>query len=224
MSLMYVESGQGHFGEGLKREDLTPQFLQELQQKLSLETFNRQKADIGKLVDTALQQAGTQRDGIAKALTDLQAKDDAIAAKLGVAKVEINQLAIQLGLPLFCGTVLLMLTIPMVLQSISKSEASAEQAQAIFASGILVEIITVLLLTMSILILGLSGKIEGPVLGTLLGGISGYVLNRFRGRNSESDQNSPSNGDQTLRASARSTVPVPDKTTSPQISSQKTTA
>jgi hypothetical protein len=44
----------------------------------------------------------------------------------------------------------------------------------------LVEICTVLLLTMSILILGLSDKINSDVLGTLIGGISGYVLNKVR--------------------------------------------
>jgi hypothetical protein len=53
----------------------------------------------------------------------------------------------------------------------------------------LVEISTVLLLTMSILILGLSEKIKSDVLGTLIGGISGYVLNRMRSTNqSEKDK------------------------------------
>jgi hypothetical protein len=75
-----------------------------------------------------------------------------------------------------------MLSIPIIVQTFSRTANSGEQVKAIFASGILVEIITVLLLTMSILILGLANRIEGPVLGTLLGGISGYVLNRFRGR------------------------------------------
>ena len=112
----------------------------------------------------------------------LQHEKADIEAKLGKTKLEINELAIWLGLPLFCVTVLLMLCVPIIVQSRKTNEASSEQIKAIFGSGILVEIITVLLLTMSILILGLAGKLTPEVLGTLIGGISGYVLNRFRGR------------------------------------------
>jgi hypothetical protein len=44
--------------------------------------------------------------------------------------------------------------------------------------GILIEPITVFLLTTAILILGICGKMPGEVLGTMRGGISGYVLGR----------------------------------------------
>src|SRR5262249_27786272 len=76
------------------------------------------------------------------------------------------------------------LIVPIFVQSFSRHPDSAVQVRSIFASGILVEIITVLLLTMSVLILGLANRIQGEVLGTLLGGISGYVLNRFRDKKS----------------------------------------
>jgi hypothetical protein len=94
------------------------------------------------------------------------------------AKKEINELAITLGLPLFCGTVVVLFIIPFLARHLSKFDNDANQMPGSFQFSTLVEISTVLLLTMSILILGLAGKLDPPVLGTLLGGISGYVLNR----------------------------------------------
>lgn len=91
---------------------------------------------------------------------------------------QIDELAIKVGLPLFCLTILLLFLGPRTLRLLSKSdsvESTDERSQ-----NVLLEISTVLLLTMSILILGLSGKIQGDVLGTLIGGISGYVLNKIR--------------------------------------------
>ena len=176
---------QGTYGsQGAPAKELTPtpQIISELRQKLSTEAFDKCKSGVLNVLDSALQSATSQRDTLTKQQADLQRQADEIAAKISKGRLEINQLAIELGLPLFCGTVLLMLSIPIVIQSFSQAAGSSEQVRAIFSSGILVEIITVLLLTMSILILGLANRIEGPVLGTLLGGISGYVLNRFRGR------------------------------------------
>jgi hypothetical protein len=49
---------------------------------------------------------------------------------------------------------------------------------AIFQNALLLELLTVYLLIATILLLGLSEKIDKNALGTLLGGISGYVLGR----------------------------------------------
>jgi len=43
---------------------------------------------------------------------------------------------------------------------------------------LLIQIFTIFLLTSTILVLGFAGKISQDSLGTLLGGISGYVLGR----------------------------------------------
>jgi len=144
--------------------------------------FQEIRKDLDSRLDKFILDATTQQQQTQSNLDALQKKHDKIAAQLAKSKTEINQLAIELGLPLFCATVLFMLCIPIVVQSFSRNQDSDKQIQAIFASGILVEIITVLLLTMTVLILGLAGKIQGEVLGTLLGGISGYVLNRVRGK------------------------------------------
>lgn len=165
-------------------EDVAP-LLAQIKDKLSAQAFTQDKAGILGALTSLLQQATQSENKAEEQETSLQKEDDDIVAKQSKTKTEINQLAIELGLPLFCATVLLMLALPIVVQAVTKAPTS--DIHDIFTSGILVEIITVLLLTMSILILGLSGKIEGPVLGTLLGGISGYVLNRFRGKGQDAN-------------------------------------
>jgi hypothetical protein len=105
--------------------------------------------------------------------------------KFNEQETQINSLAIKLGLPLFCITILLLFLGPKLLRYLFKAPAETDNS----SQNMLVEISTVLLLTMSILILGLSEKIKSDVLGTLIGGISGYVLNRMRSTNqSEKDK------------------------------------
>lgn len=131
------------------------------------------------VLDKAIARAKKRRGDIASELTTLYAARDRANEALDKSRTDINQLAIQLGLPLFCGTVILLFAIPFVAIRGGNAANGVDGAKG-FPFGTLVEISTVLLLTMSILILGLAGKLEGPVLGTLLGGISGYVLNRVR--------------------------------------------
>jgi hypothetical protein len=85
-------------------------------------------------------------------------------------KYSINSLAIWVGLPAFCLTILLLYLLP---QWLIRNQPNKNHD---YSS--LLQLITVFLLTMTILILGLSGLISGEVLGTLIGGISGYVLNK----------------------------------------------
>jgi hypothetical protein len=85
-------------------------------------------------------------------------------------KYSINSLAIWVGLPAFCLTILLLYLLP---QWLIRNQPNKNHD---YSS--LLQLITVFLLTMTILILGLSGLITGEVLGTLIGGISGYVLNK----------------------------------------------
>ena len=82
----------------------------------------------------------------------------------------LHSLAIMLGLPAFCVTILLLFLIPYYLERNKTDPGQSKQ--------FLLDVATVLLLTLTILILGLAKMITGEVLGTLLGGISGYVLNR----------------------------------------------
>jgi len=90
--------------------------------------------------------------------------------KIKDKKLDINSLAIWVGLPAFCITILLLYLIP---EWYYRKNSLKERDFTV-----LLELITVFLLTMTILILGLSGMLKEEVLGTLIGGISGYVLNR----------------------------------------------
>lgn len=89
---------------------------------------------------------------------------------------ELHRISIQLGLPAFCVTILLLFIIPYFLDR--KSTPSDSNNSNLNNKQYLLDVATVLLLTLTILILGLAKMMTGEVLGTLLGGISGYVLNR----------------------------------------------
>ncbi|HTF03877.1 MAG TPA: hypothetical protein VK826_07620 [Bacteroidia bacterium] len=116
-------------------------------------------------------------------------------AKFNKKEEEINLVAIKWGLPLFCGTILALFVLPIILRRNrlrkgEKGEIECDDQHNGF-QGIILETCTVLLVTATILILGLAGKLSNEVLGTLIGGISGYVLNRMRSKKDD-DQNSSS--------------------------------
>lgn len=92
---------------------------------------------------------------------------------------DLHRISIIIGLPAFCLTILLLFLIPYYLERKSTTDNPAANNKQY-----LLDIATVLLLTLTILILGLAKMITSEVLGTLLGGISAYVLNRTTSRNS----------------------------------------
>lgn len=93
----------------------------------------------------------------------------------------INQEAIRWGLPFFCITVIVLFYGAFFYRKLSVTQnAQPGQVEQDQISKVLLEIITVLLLTMTVLILGLSGILKENVLGTLLGAIGGYILNRTK--------------------------------------------
>lgn len=93
-------------------------------------------------------------------------------------ETSVDLLSIFMGLPLFCLTIVLLFLGPGWIQS--KYGNGLMNPLLEKSQSILLDLSTVLLLTMSVLILGLAGNINGDVLGTLIGGISGYVLNKVK--------------------------------------------
>lgn len=83
----------------------------------------------------------------------------------------VDQTLITFALP---GLAVVMIAL-LIAPRIYKNDALHLEA---FKSGLLLELFTVFFITATILILGLSSKIDAPILGTLLGGISGYILGR----------------------------------------------
>ncbi|WP_459212744.1 hypothetical protein [Aquimarina rhabdastrellae] len=91
----------------------------------------------------------------------------------------IHRIAIWFGIPAFCITILVLFLVPSYW-----AYKKGKDAPKILNKKTLLDVATVFLLTTTILILGLAKMITGEVLGTLLGGISGYVLNRTIKKNS----------------------------------------
>lgn len=88
-------------------------------------------------------------------------------------QIQIDKALLTYALPSFAVLLIILLIAPRLYTNV-------EVQKSILGSGLLLELITVFLLTATTLLLGLSGKIDGDILGTLLGGISGYVLGRAR--------------------------------------------
>ncbi len=112
----------------------------------------------------------------------LRTKSAALKAQLKQLQVaieegqsQIDTRIIQVGLPVFGLILLGILIIPKVYKD-------TELQKTIFSSGIVLDMFTVFLLTITILLLGLGHRLSENVLGTLLGGISGYVLGRSMNR------------------------------------------
>ncbi len=81
----------------------------------------------------------------------------------------ISRLLILFAVPLFGVFLIILMIIP-------KFYDNKETRKMIFEKGILLQLVTVFLLTSIILLLGIGNKLSSEVLGTLLGGISVYVL------------------------------------------------
>lgn len=82
---------------------------------------------------------------------------------------ELHLTALRCGVPIFALTVLLLFGM--------KTYKSRRDPSSTTDDNML-ETATVYLITMTILIMGLAQSIPGEVLGTLLGGVSGYILNK----------------------------------------------
>ncbi|MDX2174400.1 MAG: hypothetical protein SFY56_14960 [Bacteroidota bacterium] len=103
---------------------------------------------------------------------------------------DINEWGIQRGLPWYCGTVVILFLVTVFSRNglrrnrfDNKNNADAGNQEHL--SKVLLEVITVLLLTLTILILGLTNILKENVLGTLIGGIAAYILNRSRNMQDE---------------------------------------
>nr|WP_315239518.1 hypothetical protein [uncultured Albidiferax sp.] len=156
----------------------------ELKQFLELISQANRKiyiSEVKKVMDKIAEELSGETSRLKEEVRQLSVAREEASKLLAKGRVQINELSIQIGLPLFCATVIILFIIPFI-QKNRDGLGNAGSISGSFNFSILVEISTVLLLTMSILILGLADKLEKSVLGTLLGGISGYVLNKTASR------------------------------------------
>jgi hypothetical protein len=142
----------------------------EKHKKLFLETFD---AEFNRIQEKNKELAGVVENR-RKQIINLQ---ESIAA----GQSQLDRTLLTYGLPAFGLMMLLILTVPRLYKDESLQHV-------IFSSGLILELFTVFLLTITILFLGLANKITGEILGTLLGGISGFVLGRTFGKSSRERQ------------------------------------
>lgn len=81
-------------------------------------------------------------------------------------------------LPVFTILILLLFAIPYIYRNVTVKDGTTESNVLIeiFSKGLLLKVFTVFLLTISIVLLAIGNKIQGETIGTLLGGISVYIL------------------------------------------------
>lgn len=148
-----------------------------LQRVLTKERISDLQADLVIEINKETERLMARKLALGRELDPLKELREKIEDKLQ-QDTSINTLAIVTGLPLFCFTIIFLFIGPGYIQSrLRNPEAGSLLAKS---QDVLLDLSTVLLLTMSILILGLSGNINNEVLGALIGGISGYVLNKTR--------------------------------------------
>lgn len=151
------------------------------------EALNDLKARLESLDATIAAHLDALKENERKIERDLQVLEREVNER-AIGRVQVDKALITWALPAFGALMIIFLLVPKFYQNVKVQEQ-------IFNSGLILEVITVFLLTTTILLLGVSDKLKGEVLGTLLGGISGYVLGRATGRTS------PGTGD-TLRPGA----------------------
>jgi hypothetical protein len=156
-------------GERLPRAELT-----EFEAALSDSAFQSYKAD--------LQNAFAARANDIRILTKAdrdearRLQDDAAEVSRAIGQREDDQAKLDMrivtiGLPAIALALIGLFLAPLLYKT-------DDMRRSLVTSGMLVELITVFLLTTAVIILGISGRIQAEVIGTLLGGVSGYVLGR----------------------------------------------
>lgn len=152
---------------------ISESFKNTVETTLNADSFNSFRNNVRALLTNRISRLEAEKTREENARNEAVAQADELAQRIG--KLEDDQLKIDQTLiwtlPFYGLVMLLLMLIPRVYKD-------DELRQIIFSSGLLLELITVFLLTAVILLLGIGGKLQSEVLGTLIGGISGYVLGR----------------------------------------------
>lgn len=86
-------------------------------------------------------------------------------------QAKLDSRIVMIAIPAVALAIIMLLLAPLLYKT-------DDLRRSIITSGLLVELMTIFLLTAAVIILGIDGKIQAEVIGTLLGGVSGYVLGR----------------------------------------------
>jgi hypothetical protein len=133
--------------------------------------FSSVEAQMLSQIDTAIRAIRSLAE---KAATEEKIKNEEIIklesrlSQFDISRLDADKSIFQVGVPIFAGVILSMLIIPLFYK---------EQTQkSFFESTLILNLFTVFILSMAIIILAVTQSLEKQAIGTLLGGIAGYVL------------------------------------------------
>ena len=112
--------------------------------------------------------------------SSLRGESDSLMAKVNSARGaqtkttenSRDKLLITMVIPIFAGILAIIIFTPYFLRN------NSEMFKKILDDKILLQVFTIFILVISVLLLGIGGKLSNETLGTLLGGISVYVLQK----------------------------------------------
>jgi hypothetical protein len=157
--------------------------IERLKERCTPENMKKLNAEVSNVLKTAVINISAKLDDLDEGIKKLNAQRIGLLNNLE-KKNESNESIFRWGFPVFILFILSLYLVPLFLFKGRKPHENANQDSdlliysSIYGTGLVTEIITVFLLTSTILLLGLTDKIKGEILGTLIGGISGYVLGR----------------------------------------------
>lgn len=154
---------------------LTKDDIERLENSLKPDLFESLKTSLKQAITDEKKRQDATLSSLDQTLTSLRKRQAELQDIVEQGQAQIDIKILKFGLPAFGIILLGILLIP-------KAYHDKDLQTLIFSSGIVLDMFTVFLLTMSILLLGLSQRVHENVLGTLLGGISGYVLGRTLSR------------------------------------------
>ncbi len=143
-----------------------------LYQNYSEQTFEDRKRDLVRDMSLLKTDLITASKTATRKQKESDDKMKSYTAELkSLKELSINKITLYVALPLFAFILIAVFLIP--------SQYVNNTVQKLFLEkNIIKDVLTIFLLTSTIILLGLSGVIKGEIIGTLLGGISVYVLQR----------------------------------------------
>lgn len=168
---LHYDNGRPQLMAGVTKET-----LEEFIAATSAEAFAALKKEAAELIGTAAVKATAQA---AAKKGEIEAKEREINQLFAMLQESEDTSALLLKYTLPITSIVVLLMMGLMVVGGSRTQSGDRSTQVMMAQhNLALDIFTVFFLVSAVLILGGAGKIDSNVLGTLIGGISGYVLGR----------------------------------------------
>lgn len=176
------------------RKDAWRAYKVKLRTEFSKEVFDNNLKSLSAAVNEPYERLKKEIGDLDSQMSSLLKERASLQAQWNDKQKNFDKTIFQWGFPVFILFILALYLIPLIIYRRTKEAESAGLAldlfKLVYGSGLTTEIITVFLLTSTILVLGITDKLNPDILGTLIGGISGYVLGRSFKSSNERQQGS----------------------------------